>query len=221
LLLLGPEEIGDSAALLTAFGDHPQTILRLAGSMTPGLHEFRVPIDSSVGSVLFSISVQCLQAADAMRPSGAFVTGAGVTDYSNFRAQRIIVVDKPEAGVWSVRVAGTGVSGVVVQARSAIGIANLEFARVRDSAFRAVPWSGGENQVRLRMSGTVAELQASAVSGGFLKLTDLPLTAHDDDGSYVSSFVPAAEGFRVLVAGKDAAGLPFQRMAAPLFAPMP
>src|SRR5206468_7080013 len=33
LLLLAPEEIGDSAALLTAFGDHPQTIFRLAGSM--------------------------------------------------------------------------------------------------------------------------------------------------------------------------------------------
>src|SRR5688500_11358223 len=46
LLLLAPAEIGDAAALLTAFGDHPQTIFRLAGAIKPGLHEFQVPIDS-------------------------------------------------------------------------------------------------------------------------------------------------------------------------------
>src|SRR6266566_6704514 len=53
LLLLAPGEIGDSATLLTAFGSHPQTIFRLAGAMKPGLHEFQVPIDPSVESVLF------------------------------------------------------------------------------------------------------------------------------------------------------------------------
>jgi Aldo/keto reductase family len=36
LLLLAPEEIGDAATLLTALGAHPQTICRLAGSLTPG-----------------------------------------------------------------------------------------------------------------------------------------------------------------------------------------
>ena len=39
LLLLAPEEIGDSATLLMAFGSHTQTIFRLAGSLKPGLHE--------------------------------------------------------------------------------------------------------------------------------------------------------------------------------------
>src|SRR5262245_58559802 len=53
LLLLAPEEISDSAALLTALSGHPQTLLRLAGSLTPGLHEFEVPVDPSVESVLF------------------------------------------------------------------------------------------------------------------------------------------------------------------------
>ena len=71
LLLLAPEEIADSATLLTALEGHPQTLLRLAGSLTPGLHEFQVPVDPSVESVLFSISVQCLQVADIVRPSGA------------------------------------------------------------------------------------------------------------------------------------------------------
>jgi hypothetical protein len=56
LLLLAPEEIAGSAELLTAFDGHPQTLFRLAGEMKPGMHEFGVPIDSSVESVVFSIS---------------------------------------------------------------------------------------------------------------------------------------------------------------------
>ena len=75
LLLLAPGEIGDAAALLTEFDKHRQTIFRLAGTINPGVHEFRVPIDSSVESVLFSISVQCLQTADVARPSGVPLAG--------------------------------------------------------------------------------------------------------------------------------------------------
>ena len=136
LFLLAPEEIGDSAALLTTSGDHPQTIFRLAGAMNPGVHEFRVPIDSSVESVAFSISVQCLQTADVARPSGAPLAGGdGVTDLSNFRALRMMIVTRPEPGVWTLRVAGSGIAGVMVQARSALGIADVRFAAAGSAAF--------------------------------------------------------------------------------------
>src|SRR5690349_5082124 len=125
LLLLAPEEIGDSATLLTALGEHSQTIARIAGAMQPGLHEFRVPIDSSVESALFSIGVQCLQSVEVVRPSGAPAIGDDVTDLSNFRAERMLIVRRPEPGTWMLRVSGTGISGIVVQARSAIGITQL------------------------------------------------------------------------------------------------
>ena len=58
-MLIGPAELGESTPLLTAFDDYPETIFRLAGTINPGLHEFRIPIDSTVESVLFSVSVQC------------------------------------------------------------------------------------------------------------------------------------------------------------------
>ena len=128
LLLLAPEEIGDSATLLTAFGAHPQTIFRLAGSLQSGVHELRVPIDPSVESVLFSISVQCLQVAHVLRPSGLLASGDDVTDLAGFRAQRMVIVKRPEPGVWMIRVSGSGVAGVVAQARSAIGLTQVEFA---------------------------------------------------------------------------------------------
>jgi hypothetical protein len=220
LLLLAPAEIGDSSALLTAFGNHPQTIFRLAGTMNPGLHEFHVPIDSSVESVLFSISVQCLQAADVARPSGApLLGGDGVTDLSNFRAERMLIVKRPEPGVWTIRAAGSGMSGVMVQGRSALGIGRVQFAAVGSTAFTAVPLARVENAVRIRIDGPATQVTASLVNGAFRRIAPLALTAGETEGSYVSRFTPGVEGFRVMVEGKDADGVPFQRVHAPLYTP--
>jgi hypothetical protein len=220
LLLLAPEEIADSATLLTAFGDHPQTIFRLAGSMTPGLHEFTVPIDSTVESALFSISVQCLQTADVVRPSGALAIGDDVTDRPNFRAQPTVIVRRPEPGAWTVRVAGSGISGVVVQARSGIGISRPEFAAAPKSTFAAIPTAGLQNTLRIRLSGGVFDPRASIVSGQLTLLAELPLAPAETAGTYVSRFTPGAEAFRLLVTGNDANGLAFQRMSASLVTPM-
>lgn len=216
LLLLAPEEIGDSATLLTAVGSHPQTIFRLAGSFRPGVHELQVPIDPSVESVIFSISAQCLQVAHVLRPSGLPASGDDVTDLSNFRAQRMVIVARPEPGIWTIRVSGSGVSGVMVQARSAIGISQLQFAPSGSTTSNAVPAVGVENVVRMRISGKFTEIRASLVSGEFRRIADLPLEAGDTEGSYVSRFTPGAQGFRVLIAGKDAEGVAFQRLHAPL-----
>jgi hypothetical protein len=51
-------------------------------------------------------------------------------------------------------------------------------------------------------------------------LAELPLTAGETDGTYMSRFTPGTEAFRVVVTGNDAAGLSFQRMSAPLVTPM-
>lgn len=219
LLLLAPEEIGDSATLLIAFGDHPQTIFRLAGSMTSGLHEFTVPIDSTVESVLFSMSVQCLQTADVVRPSGALAVGDDVTDFPNFRAQHMVIVRRPEPGIWSLRVSGSGISGVVVQSRSGIGMSRPEFAPTPGGPFAAIPSAGVENTLRIHVSGPASDLRASLVSGQFTSLADLPLAVGETEGTFTSRFAPGMEAFRVLVTGKDANGFAFQRMSAPLVTP--
>lgn len=220
LLLLAPEEIGDSATLLTAFGSHAQTIFRLAGSLRSGVHDLRVPIDPSVESVLFSISVQCLQVAHVLRPSGALASGDDVTEASSFRAQRMFIVKRPEPGVWTIRVSGNGVAGVVAQARSAIGITQVQFAPAGRTTFTAVPTANVENVVKIHVSGKTADIRASLVSGEFRRIAELPLEAGETDGAYLSRFTPGVEGFRVLIAGTDAAGVAFQRIHAPLLTPM-
>jgi hypothetical protein len=220
MLLLAPEEIADSATLLTAFASHPQTIFRLAGSLRSGVHELRVPIDSSVESVLFSVSVQCLQVAHVVRPSGLVAVGGDVTDLSSFRAERMVIVKRPQPGIWTIRVSGSGVAGVVAQARSEIGIAQVQFAPAGSQTFKAVPTVGVENVVRIHVSGKAAEIKASVVSGEFRRIAELPLEAGETDGTYLSRFTPGQEGFRVVIEGKDADGVAFQRIHAPLLAPI-
>ena len=177
-----------------------------------------MPIDSGVESVLFSISVQCLQTADVVRPSGAPVSGAEVTDLSNFLAERMVIVKRPEPGVWTIRTAGSGIAGVMVQARSALGIAQVQFAAVGSTAFTSVPLPGVENVVRIGIRGHATQVEASVVNGAFRRIAALPLSG-ETESSYVSRFTPGAEGFRVVVGGKDADGVPFQRVHAPLLTP--
>jgi len=220
LFLVAPDEIADSAPLLTAFNSHPQTIFRLAGTVTPGLHDFQIPIDPSVESVVFSVSVQCLDAAYVLQPSGELASGDGVTDVTGFRAQRLVIVRRPQPGIWTVRVAGRGVAGVIVQARSPLGIATLEFAPAQGTTFTALPTFGVENALRMQMTGHLARFQASLVSGVDVPLGPLPVSAGDTEASYVSRFTPSSEGFRVMIVGEDAGGFAVQRMYAPLFTPL-
>jgi hypothetical protein len=220
LLLLAPGEIADAAALLTEFDKHRQTIFRLAGTINPGVHEFRVPIDSSVESVLFSISIQCLQTADVARPSGAPLAGGeGVIDFANFRAERMVVTARPEPGIWTIRVAGSGLAGVMVHARSALGIEAIQFAPVGTTTFSSVPTAGVENVVRIGLSARATEVQASLVNATFKRIVPLTLEPPDSNGAYLSRFTPGPDGFRVMVEGKNADGVPFQRVHAPLSTP--
>jgi hypothetical protein len=184
--------------------------------MTPGPHEFRVPIDPSVESVLFSVSVQCLQTVDVVQPSGLPASGEEVTTLSNFRAERMMLIKRPEPGVWTVSVSGSGVAGVVVQARTAIGISDVQFAPAQSSSFTAIPSAGVENAVRIRLGGNLAGMQASLVSGVLAPIAKLPLEVNETDGSYRSHFTPGQAGFRVLIVGKDSEGHVIQRMNAPL-----
>jgi hypothetical protein len=220
LVLLAPSEIADSATLLTAFSDHRQTLFRVAGDLKSGIHEFRVPVDPSVDSLVVSISVQCLQTADVIDPSGVSVGGENVTDLSNFSAIRMVIVRRPAAGMWTLRAAGNGIGGVVVQARSAVGITHVEFGVSGSPEFRPLPVLGVENIVRITVSGRPQRLEASLVNAAFRTIAPLPLASGDTDATYVSRFTPGTEGFRIAVSGFGDGGAAIQRVYASLFTPL-
>ena len=218
--LFTPADVPESAnEMITALESHPQSLFRLVGDINPGVHEFRVPIESAVESVVFSISVQCLRAAEVVRPSGAPLAGGdGVTDLWN-STQRSVIVNRPEVGVWTVRAAGTGTAGVMVQARSALGITDVQFAAGGSKVFTRDPSVDVENVVRIVLTGRATEVQASVVNAAFRRIASLVLAPGDTEGTYVSRFIPGTQPFRLLVEGKDAQGVPFQRVHALLFLP--
>ena len=217
LLLLARSEIMSSADLSTAFDNHAETIFRLGGTLTPGLHDFHVPIDGSVETAMFSMSVQCLQTAEVLRPSGAAAAGDDVTDLSHFVAARMVVVSKPEAGVWTVRVSGSGLAGVVVKARSVVHIASVEFAPAGTRDFRSLPTAGVENVVRIRTRGRVVRPEAALVDAASRQIAALPLSGDEAGGVYQSRFTPGVDGFRVMITGTGEDGTALQRVYAPLF----
>jgi hypothetical protein len=219
VVLVPPAELGNSATLLTALDDHRQTLFRLAGDLKTGVHAFRVAVDPSVESLVVSISVQCLQTADVIDPSGVSVGGDNVTDLSNFTGVRMVIVKRPAAGTWTLRVAGNGIGAVVVQARSNLALGQLDFAAAGSSDFGPVPLPGVENIVRFTVIGRTRGLEARLVNAAFRTIAPLTLAAGDTPGTYVSHFIPGAEGFRVAITGTDEADAPFQRVDASLLIP--
>ena len=218
VMLTAPDELPKAAAPLAALGDHRQTLFRRLGTMNAGTHEFRVPIDPSVESIVFSISVQCLQHADVLPPSGVLGQGDDVNDF-RFRAWRVVIVNRPGPGVWTIRAAGSGLVGVTVQGRSALQIAQVRFSAGDSTMLARSPRPGGENVVSIDIEGSTSQVEASMVDATFRKIAPLPLTSGPLEGSYLSRFTPGAAPFRILIEGKDANGVSFQRLHAPLFTP--
>jgi hypothetical protein len=125
-------------------------------------------------------------------------------------------VTRPEAGIWTVSVSGSGIAGLVVQARTAIGISDVQFAPAASANFTAIPSPGVENIVKLRVGVPLADVHASLVNGVFTPIARLPLELDETDGSYRSHFTPGSDPFRLLIVGKDGDGNVVQRVHAPL-----
>jgi hypothetical protein len=157
-----------------------------------------------------------MQTADVIGPSGERPAGDGVTDLSSFVAERMVTVSRPAAGVWTIRVAGSGLAGVMVKSRSAIGIGSVQFAPAGGTSFGPVPAAGVENVVKINVSGRPARVEAALVDAAAKDIAALTLAPGDGDGAHVARFTPGSDAFRVLIRGQDAGDAAFQRVHAPL-----
>src|SRR5436190_10521791 len=107
VLLFHPSELEGAAFDNAASRQHDETIFRAAGQLADEAHELTVPIDSTIESVYFVVSVQCLQVVTLITPSGEeLATGMPGVEYHQFEAVRLFVVPKPAPGVWKVMAAG-------------------------------------------------------------------------------------------------------------------
>ena len=227
LFMFHPSEVGDSGTLMAASFTHDDTLFRVAGPLEEGLQEYPVTIDPSVESVLFSVSIQCLQVVEIERPSGAPLQASDDrVDYHQFEAGRIIVLPHPEAGTWKIRASGRGLAFIVVQARTSTSLGQVQLlARKDDGAELAPVFQPGrprsQQAVAVSVSADVRDVEARLVSARFQELGPIALAAAEQaaGAAWRGTFVVPAVPFRIVVSGTTADGHPFVRVHAPLFEP--
>ena len=227
VFLLDPSEVASSATLLLARDGHDETLRRIVGDLDAGVTTVDVAVDTSVERVLFSVSLQCLQEIEIVRPSGVSVAASdpGVS-WTAYQAGRQVGVTAPEPGAWKVRLAGKGLLFLVVHARSPL-----------TAAARLVREGGRPGHERLfRDDGPLVpgtrRLMEITVSSGIVgptfemrgstdeRIGQLPLVRQADgdrEQIYLSEFVVPGVPFRVVVSGSDRAGKSVQRAQGSLF----
>lgn len=179
---------------------HGATIARAAGNLQNYV-DIRVPVDPSIESLFISATLQCMQRIVFWDPqsSEALPAQTGGEDHL-FRAGRIAVLPKPQPGIWTVRLLGSGYYSVSVRAKTGRGLD----VSIQDEAVTASVHP--ESAVRFLLAGPAGE-----------RLQELNLTS---DGSGYSGAIPAgSRQFRVMIEGIDEQGFPFQRMDPRLFDP--
>lgn len=228
VFLLDPSEVASSATLLLARDGHDETLRRVVGDLEPGVRAIDVHVDPSAERVLFSVSLQCLQQIEVVRPSGAIVAASdpGVT-WTAFQAGRQVGVGTPEPGLWKIRVAGKGLLFLVVSAKASLALENVRPVRPggrpgHEGLFRddtpLVP--GTRRMMEITLSAGVREptfAMRTSVDQAVGTLSAVAQPGGDGEVVYLSEFVVPRVPFRVVVTGRDATGNIVQRVQGSLF----
>jgi hypothetical protein len=228
VFLLDPSEVASSATVLLARDGLDETLRRVLDELEPGDRTYEVDVDASVSRVLFSVSLQCLQALEIVRPSGTPVSAAesGVS-WTQFQAGRLVAIDSPEPGRWQVRLAGKGLVSVVVHARSDLSLESVRVVRaggrpgheglMRDDA-PLVP--GTTRLLEISLARGMAAPSFELRGGADQRLGAISARAVEEGGGdqvFLSEFQVPSVPFRLVVTSRDAAGRTVQRMQGSLF----
>ena len=232
VFLFDRSEAGRSLVLVRNTHKHEHTIYRSMGTLSTGSREFFFPVDSTVESLMLSISLQCSQSITVYRPGDTEVHGGEPdADENRFKSGLILILTRPTAGPWRVRMAGIGMYFAAVTAKSSISIDRAEFVELagRPGHQGLFPIEGpvrvGEQRmllVDLRAPAGDKSFRLVNAAGDTLEPLDLkPVAESGGQSQFTGAFVLEHPEFRVAVQGVDAAGYPYQRVQAALFAASP
>lgn len=216
--LIAPQVTGDFEPLLLA-----------SGLLATTPREFTIAVDTTVRRVVFSATADVLTSATLLRPDGTAVA-AGDPDVTSvdLTTARVVTIELPEPGAWTLRVQGTGEYSVGAQGNTDLFVETFQFVQhgnPKHPGFYPVngqPLAGQEATVLARVGGPANGPAFEAISMDGASLQPLPLdTGHPDaaEGDYTGMFDLPETPFRVLVRGMDPGGFPFQRIVSKLIRP--
>ena len=220
VLMFHTSELGGAAAEVIAAQRHEDTILRANAQVADGVYEYDVPVDSMIESIYFQVSMQCLQLATIVTPSGEPLSAAAPgVEYHHFESIRLFVVQKPTPGMWKVTVGGRGLLLLNVRAKTSLTLGDVRFAD-GEIPLRTGSPTGRTLQAEATVRGANGQLAFYFVSstGEPIRAFDLvPVEQSRDDRTYGGEVTTPETDFRVAVAGHDRNGFRFQRVDRRLF----
>ena len=207
LFLFDRSEAGRSTVLITAMARHRETVARAAGKLDESYRDVRVPVDSSIDSLLVSVSLQCMQMITIFGPNGVEIKPEPLGGENHwFRAGRIVTIPNPYRGVWTIRMQGAGPFFLSVQAHASLILQGAKFES-------GSPRLGAENLLAVSLNAPSPDVHFRLVNAAGETLQPLPLqTAEGRPGIFSGSIVPGFRQFRILAEGTDAHGYAFQRV---------
>jgi hypothetical protein len=218
---MSPEEIGKAlGAMSSSF--FKQMILWASGDRE---HSYLIPVDSTVTRMRLSGTFDGTGGAVTVTaPDGSLVQqGAAGVDDNSLNCGRIVVVDKPAAGNWQVRIAPTSRFWLTVHAKSKLSLTGAHFVEPdaglepgRLVRIQGQPITGRPATLRVSLDSPIRNpsFQLVALDARPIQAIDLQST---DGVEFIGTIAVPHEPFRIMVSGQDESGLPVQRIRPGLF----
>jgi len=220
VLLFTPNEITGAAADMSASRAHRETIFRAGGQLDDGVHEFDIPLDSTIDSAYFFIALQCQQFAAVLQPAGDELRAdAPGVDSHAFAAVRLVTIKAPSPGTWKVRMAGRGFFSVIVTASTNLALTGVSLAQ-NGAPVKGLTPLGKPVRLEAAISGEPRQVGFLFISMRGATLRTLELKPEQEGATrrtYSAEVTLPATEFRVMLSGIDGNGFPFQRVTPQLF----
>jgi hypothetical protein len=196
-------------------------------------HEVLVPVDSNVGTVIFSVSIDSKTAVNVVRPSGTLVSPSDAdAKIADLSSGRLVSLSPALPGLYRVQITGSGAYSAVAEGRAPQGVSPIQFdsfqfvslaGRPAHEGYFPIsgqPIFGASQTARARLLGPYRTAGFSAISEAGDRIQDVGLLDNQASAvatDFVGDLSLPAQPFRMAVRGLDANGQQYQRVFNPLF----
>ena len=196
---------------------------------------YNIPVDSGIALLSVFAGAQRKDKFVLYRPDGrTTLANPAFVSEQNYRHMNIVNVEKPEPGVWRLKVSGAGYYAVTVRYSAARGrnrsdreegidLIGMQFVESggRPGHEGLFPVEGevraGESRLcRIEISGTISEPVAEFISRDNRVIGEIKLrpASPESAGELIGTCTVPSVPFRTRVSGRDVDGYPLQRVTS-------
>jgi len=186
--------------------------------LTDSEKNYSIPVDSSVGRLIFSVAMTSEGTSHILRPTGEKVvaTDSDVTVTKLLNGQ-IIQISEPATGNWTLQATGNSTFSASVMGRTELKLSNFNFVEVRgrplhqgEFPIHGQPMADAKSMVTADVSGSFAtvEFELRSENGDFLKTLEMTSTS---ESTYSGELNLPTENVRIYLKGTDVNGLELLR----------